>query len=208
MSETANDHPGTQDAVDYFTFLGLPKHLALDDRQIQERYFALSRQFHPDFHAQADEETKQVNLERSSTLNRAYRTLRDPFERARYLLSIEWPDIPSEEKKAIPPQLLMDVMEMQEAVAELHAVSEPERRAPLEHSLSVIEERLRDSTESLRTELEQLASDWDRLPPDASGNARITLLGSLNRLLNTRSYLRTLLATIDAELRGGPGVQH
>lgn len=207
MSETQEARSGAEASEDYFAFIGLPRRLTLDEGELQQRYFSLSREFHPDFHAQEAEEAKQLNLERSSLLNRAYRTLRDPFERARYLLSLAWPDMPSADRKAIPPHLLMEVMEMQEIVSELHAAS-PDRRDALEAALLGIEEKLRATMNGLRAELDRLGTDWDLLPKEASEESRQEKLRSLNSLLNTRNYLRTLLATIEAELRGGPGVQH
>src|SRR5690606_34911279 len=61
----------------YFSFLGLPRSLGIDEEDLQRRYFELSRQHHPDFHALSDEPSRQSSLELSSTLNQAYRTLRD-----------------------------------------------------------------------------------------------------------------------------------
>jgi molecular chaperone HscB len=100
--------------VDYFEFLGLRRAIAIDDSELQRRYIELSRQHHPDFHARSDEATRQTSLDLSSTLNQAYRTLRDRFARARYLIDLELPDLDDAEKKKIPPTLLLDVMEMQE----------------------------------------------------------------------------------------------
>jgi molecular chaperone HscB len=194
-------------AEDYFEVVDLPRRVMLDDRELQNRYFALGRLHHPDFHAQDDAAARQRSLEQSSLLNRAYRTLRDPFERARHLVSLEWPDMPDQERKSIPSHLLMEVMEMQETVSELHAASDPARREALATSLGQIEARLQTSMSSLRSELDRLGAAWDALAAD-DGAGRQDLLKKLNALLNTRNYLRTLLATIDAELHGGEGVRH
>lgn len=208
MSDSIQDSPTASqegNAGDYFAFIGFPHRLSIDERELQERYFALSRQFHPDFHIQDDDTTRQYNLERSSILNQAYRTLRDPFDRARHLLSLEWPEMPDQEKKAIPPQLLMEVMEMQETVSELHAATDPARRAALGASLGEVEKRLKESMSSLRLNLDRLGASLDEL---TDAEERRQSLRSLNTLLNTRNYLRTLLATIDAEIHGGAGIQH
>lgn len=194
--------------ADYFEFMGMPRQLLLDEGELQKRYYDLSREYHPDFHTQADDSARQESLDRSSLLNQAYRTLKEPFERARYLVSLEWPDLPDRERKQIPPSLLMEVMEMQEKVAEVGFEQDEAKKEMLRAELLDIENRLSGKMNGMRGDLDGIAARWKALPPDAGEEARHALLGELNALLNTRNYLRTLLATIDAALRGGPGVVH
>ena len=74
---------------DYFSFLGLPRKLNLDVADLEQRFRALSRQFHPDFFYNATPAERRASLERSSYLNDAYRTLRQPMSRIEYLLDLE-----------------------------------------------------------------------------------------------------------------------
>ena len=37
---------------DYFTFYGLPESFLLDEAALKAKYYQLSRELHPDFHAQ------------------------------------------------------------------------------------------------------------------------------------------------------------
>jgi molecular chaperone HscB len=53
--------------------------------------------------------------------NEAYRTLRDPLERARYLLHLKGYDTGEESNTAMPPDFLMQQMEWREGVAEARA---------------------------------------------------------------------------------------
>ncbi|PYR12226.1 MAG: Fe-S protein assembly co-chaperone HscB, partial [Acidobacteria bacterium] len=71
---------------DYFAFMGLPRKLKIDSRLLEERFRGLSRQFHPDYFYNADPGERRASLERSSYLNDAYRTLRNPISRIEYLL--------------------------------------------------------------------------------------------------------------------------
>src|SRR5258705_6764972 len=71
---------------DYFTFLGLPRKLTLDADALERNFRALSRQFHPDYFYNAPPAERRASLERSSYLNDAYRTLRQPVSRMAYLL--------------------------------------------------------------------------------------------------------------------------
>src|SRR5262245_1704984 len=74
---------------DYFAFLGLPRKVNLDGNDLEQRFRRLSRQFHPDFFYNASPAERRASLERSSYLNDAYRTLKQPMARLSYLLELE-----------------------------------------------------------------------------------------------------------------------
>ena len=75
--------------TDFFSFVGLPRKLTIDAQDLEQRYRALSRQFHPDYFYNAPAADRRQSLERSSYLNDAYRTLKDPLARVEYLLRLE-----------------------------------------------------------------------------------------------------------------------
>ena len=75
--------------VTFFSFLGLPRRLAIDQAQLERRFRDLSRQFHPDYFYNASPTERLASLERSSYLNDAYRALRNPISRIEHLLAIE-----------------------------------------------------------------------------------------------------------------------
>ena len=106
--------PGT----DYFSFFGLPRRLGIDESELEKTFYSLSRQFHPDYFMGASPEERQASVERSSMLNDAYRTLRDPVKRAGYLLQLQ--GYKEAEKKA-PPDLLEEVFELNMQVEQLKA---------------------------------------------------------------------------------------
>src|SRR5262245_45620437 len=74
---------------DFFSFLGLSRKLTIDTADLEQRYRALSRQFHPDYFYNAPPAERRASLERSSYLNDAYRTLKNPVSRIEYLLKLE-----------------------------------------------------------------------------------------------------------------------
>ncbi len=86
----------------YFEFFELPQ---ADHRpgDLEKRFYALSRQWHPDRFARAGAEEQQEALDATALLNDAYRTLRDPVPRAEYLLSSKGMDSPSSDAKDVPP---------------------------------------------------------------------------------------------------------
>ena len=108
---------------DYFAFMGLPRKLKIDSRLLEERFRGLSRQFHPDYFYNADPGERRASLERSSYLNDAYRTLRNPISRIEYLLKVEGlaPGGPEQASKQVPPALLEEVFALNEELDEIRA---------------------------------------------------------------------------------------
>src|SRR5437763_5513655 len=73
----------------HFDVLGLPRRFALDPQQVEDSYLRRSREVHPDYHQLGAASERRASLEMTAALNEAYRTLRDPFRRAEYLLGLE-----------------------------------------------------------------------------------------------------------------------
>ena len=72
--------------LDYFTCFGLLRRLAIDPQMLEAKFYELSRAFHPDFYQNKSDAEQTISLDNSAMLNTAYRTLRDPIQRAEYLL--------------------------------------------------------------------------------------------------------------------------
>src|SRR5437899_10788591 len=87
----------------------------------EQRYRALSRQFHPDYFYNATPAERRASLERSSYLNDAYRTLKKPIARIEYVLGLEGLAVkgPQEAAKAVPPALLEEVFALNEELDEI-----------------------------------------------------------------------------------------
>src|SRR6266571_1701818 len=109
---------------DYFSFLGVPRKLNVDATALEQRFRALSRQFHPDYFYNATPAERRASLERSSYLNDAYRTLKQPISRMAYLLEIEGVWTPADKaegggSKQVPPALLEEVFALNEELDEV-----------------------------------------------------------------------------------------
>ena len=103
----------------YFAFYDLPEGFLLDEAALKSKYYQLSRELHPDFHAQ-DTPAAQAEALRLSTLNTdAYRTLADPDARMAYLLSQHGLLEEGSAQNQLPPDFLMEVMELNEQLMEL-----------------------------------------------------------------------------------------
>jgi len=191
-------------AVDFFSFLGLPRKLNLDAADLERRYRTLSREFHPDYFYNAPAAERRASLERSSYLNDAYRTLRQPVTRVEYLLGLEGvgPGSTEDAAQKVPPALLEEVFTLNEeldAVRQLRASGAPgsEWRPRLESAREPIEAK-RVEHES---QLSALSARWDALvDANAPATERVRVLEALRERVLERNYINNLLATITREL--------
>ncbi len=180
---------------DYFAFVGLPRRLNLDAAELERKFRALSRQFHPDFFYNATPAERRASLERSSYLNDAYRTLKDPISRLQYVLQLEGLAAagPAEATKQVPPALLEEVFALNEELDEirdLRASGAPaaEWQARLERARQPIETKRAEH----EAKLQELASQWD-----AGGGPDV--LKALRDQFLERSYIHNLLDGIERE---------
>ncbi|MFY9607601.1 MAG: Fe-S protein assembly co-chaperone HscB [Blastocatellia bacterium] len=189
------------EGTDYFAFLGLPRKLRLDEAELEKTFYALSRQFHPDYFMNASPREQQASVERSSMLNDAYRAFRDPVMRAKYLLSLY--GYKEAEKKA-PPDLLEEVFELNMQIEELKAARKmagedevAEARVALEDALRSLEEKIAKIDERLFA----LFEEWDRAIDESSKeDQRKSALDQMSELLSNRSYIHNLIRDIKEEL--------
>jgi molecular chaperone HscB len=186
--------------ADYFTFLGLPRKLNLDAAALEERFRTLSRQFHPDYFYNATPAERRASLERSSYLNDAYRTLRQPGGRIEYLLKLEGlaADNPTEASRKVPPALLEEVFALNEELDEIREERASGAAADVWRGRL---ERARQPIEAKRVQheaqLQELAARWDAGAAD--GDRRAILEALRDRFLE-RNYIANLLAGIEREL--------
>jgi molecular chaperone HscB len=102
----------------HFELLGLPVRYAVDPARLEHGYRELQSQVHPDRFAASTEAERRVAMQWATRANEALRTLRDPLERARYLLRLRGYDTEEESNTAMPPDFLMQQMEWRESVAD------------------------------------------------------------------------------------------
>jgi len=176
--------------MDHFEVFGLPRRLAIDTAELQRKFYELSRRHHPDFHQTAPPEEQARELEASARLNAAYRALRDPILRVEYLVRLEEGRDTKEGatvKPKAPPELLEEMFEIQEALAEAKAGGlDGAGRAVLVAQRDRLTARLRDEEARL---VGPLSQQWDASPPAARQRG----LAAMKESLAIRAYLRTVI---------------
>ena len=103
--------------INYFDFYNLPESFHIDEAALKKNFYALSKQYHPDFYANEDETKQQEILEISTINNKAYQTLSDPNKRMEYILKQH--DLVNEgAKPQLPADFLMEMMDLNERLME------------------------------------------------------------------------------------------
>ena len=119
----------------HFELLGLPATFALDASRLERSSRDLQSRVHPDRFASRTEAERRVAMQWATRANEAYRTLRDPLARARYLLALKGFDTGEESNTSMPPDFLMQQMEWREAAAEARAEHDARALARLRDQL-------------------------------------------------------------------------
>jgi len=176
---------------------------------VEQQFRVLSRQFHPDYFYNATPTERRASLERSSYLNDAYRTLKQPASRVAYLLDVEGVLKPADHEagKLAPASLLEEVFALNEELDEVRdmrngGAPDAEWRARLAAAAAPIEAKRAEH----EAQLGELSNQWDALPPGDQA-ARTAVLGALRERVLERNYINNLLATIERETTGVGGPQ-
>ena len=174
----------------YFDILGVSA--SADDAALTQRFRELSRKYHPDRWAIADATTQAAALDSSALINDAYRTLRDPFTRAEYLLRRERGMNLNDTKNASkPPQeLFAQVLELQETLMEYREAKMDEDSATMDRLRPALKETQAEFESAYRgmsDRLQTLFAAWD------AGNDRESVLNSIAEVVGARGYLRRVL---------------
>ena len=191
--------------ADYFAFFGLPRKLAIDLADLEQRFHSLSWKLHPDNFVRASEDERQLSLDRSSQLNDAYRTLREPVARVEYLLGLAGMRKEGQKKQQAPPELLEEVFELNESLDELRDARESGGSAAemtgLRTKLEAAQHKFESSLVDVDKELSRVSSEWDRaLDSSADDAAKKKIMERMNEILNRRSYIRNLVNGVRQQL--------
>lgn len=110
--------------MDPFATLGFERRYNLDKTLLDRRYRELQQALHPDKHVSAPASERALTLSKAIEVNEAYRVLRDDQKRGEALLSL-FRRAREPAKQAADPELLMEMMELREALSEARAANDP-----------------------------------------------------------------------------------
>jgi len=189
---------------DFFLTLGVERTFGFENAALERRFHDLQRQSHPDRFAGAAIGVLDSALDRSSDINEAYRTLRDPLRRTKHLLVLYGYSV--EQSKNVPMDLLELVMNVQEKVAELEFANDDAKTEIIE-SIDPLLDELSERRTLIDFESTGLKDQWDEMSShsdpgrDLSDNEKI-ILQQLASKLASRAYITTLLDSLKAAAKG------
>lgn len=201
--------------ADYFEFLSLPRKLTIDTAALEKQFYMLSRMLHPDRFSGRTAMEQEAALAKSSLLNDAYRTLKDPILRTQYLLKLEGVELEEQSKAAtnaarasgeqkkqiVPPELLEEVFELNMQLAEMRSAKEMGEDEPeLRRDLMTAKDAFDAKMVETQAELESLWTAWDGAVDAGNEAERARVKEAMLVLLNKRSYLRNLVRDVNEAL--------
>jgi molecular chaperone HscB len=191
--------------LDYFTCFGFPRRLSIDQQKLETKFYELSRAFHPDFYQNKSDAEQTISLGNSAMLNTAYRTLRDPIQRAEYLLDLEAGSV-KEIRTTPPADLFEEILELQDTLDEFRASDRTSDtaaalRTQLQTERAALEQRQRD----MEAQLQQLFGRWDGLQDrgEATEQARTErdrILKDMRDILSNRTYVKNIVNDLVATI--------
>jgi molecular chaperone HscB len=105
--------------LNYFQLFNLEQKFSIDVDKLNECYQTIQRTVHPDKFAHATKQQQLVAVKKSTLVNDAYQTLKNPLKRAEYMLTLRKVDMPSEQSSFSDNSFLMRQMELREMLAEV-----------------------------------------------------------------------------------------
>lgn len=149
--------------TNFFELLNLPVSFDVDLGLLDQHYRTVQSEVHPDRFVASSSADQLRSMQLATLANDAYRTLKDPTARARYLLQLNGIETLDESNTAMPAEFLMAQMEWREAIEDAQAAKD----------ISALDALLTD----MRNAAKQLQQDLQRdlaqaLWPQAAGTVR------------------------------------
>jgi molecular chaperone HscB len=108
----------------HFELFGLEPVFALNADSLDSAYRDIQAKVHPDRFAHAGDAERRASLQWTTRVNEAYRTLKDPLQRAKHLLELRGVDVAFESNTAMPADFLVQQMELRESLEEAVATKD------------------------------------------------------------------------------------
>ncbi len=163
----------------------------LDSADLERRFFHLSKKFHPDRFAGKTPVELQFSHDHSSAINNAYRTLKNPVTRARFLVERELGSI-VEKSSSVPADTADLFFEMHDT---LDVIRESNGNPPQDAVNQV-----KAAEADLRRKATVLEEDLQRSFPVYDEQGGKDLVEAMKEKLSHRSYILSFLRQIDSAL--------
>ncbi|MVW71137.1 Fe-S protein assembly co-chaperone HscB [Bordetella sp. 15P40C-2] len=143
-------------ADDHFSLFGLPARFAMDAQALESAWRTVAAQVHPDRFATASAAERRVAMQWAARANEAYRLLRDPLSRARYLCEQHGVDLQTESNTSMDVSFLMQQMQWREMLDD--ARDDAQAQAVLKGELDEARAQMRETLTRLLDEQQDYAT--------------------------------------------------
>ena len=184
------------ESENYFEFFGLKNRLNIDLEELERKFFKFSKECHPDFFINCPDAEKNVCMNRMTFINNAYKVLKDPITRAKYLLKIETGET-TETHKKVPTELLFEVMELQEKIELVASEKDAENIRIFNEEIDQTKVKFENKINDLNIELNNLFTKWDVLADNKENELKQETLENINDNLLIRTYLINFISTFN-----------
>ncbi|HEY9281824.1 MAG TPA: Fe-S protein assembly co-chaperone HscB [Eoetvoesiella sp.] len=133
----------------YFELFGLSPLYALDSAALEQTWRTLAARVHPDRYATATPAERRVAMQWASTINEAYRVLKTPLNRARYLCEQAGCDLQTENNTRMDGAFLMRQMEWREQLDEARELHRDSAFAALENDIRDAQAQMNEAITAL-----------------------------------------------------------
>jgi molecular chaperone HscB len=127
--------------MNYFEFYHLPIRFQIDAAALKKAFYSNSRKYHPDFYTSESAEKQAEVLQLSTLNNKAYKTLSDFDKRMEYVLQ-GLNLLGQEGETKLPQDFLMEMMEINESLADLQFDFDAEKYQQILKEIKTIENQL------------------------------------------------------------------
>ena len=141
--------------LNYFSLLGLPENFFIDSEMLEKKYHALAMRFHPDKTAMQSAFEQKQSVMMAATINQAYQILKNPIDRAAYLLTQRGLDVDAPEHTQFAPEFLMQQMSWRERLLDAKSTQN-------QVELNALKDEIEHEQNQLNQTLNQLfiQEDW------------------------------------------------
>jgi molecular chaperone HscB len=130
----------------HFDLFGLTPRFSIEGEALERSYREIQSKVHPDRFAHAGDAERRASLQWTTRVNEAFQVLKNPVTRARHLLELHGVDVAFETNTAMPPEFLMQQMELRETLEQAKdAASLDLLRADLTKERNQIEEAMAEA---------------------------------------------------------------
>lgn len=162
--------------MNYFELYGLEEAPVVDRSAVPKKYFELQKKFHPDFYTNENEAERENALQQSAATNEAFRIFKDPDRTIEYFLQVKG-IISPDEKYRLPPEFLMEMMELNESFGEADEAA--------------LKTKINDFETGLQNEVAPL------LEPAAAAALTAAQMQELKSYYYRKKYLKRILERLD-----------